>query len=61
MLNPDPKSRITAGEILKHQWMIEHTGNTLSITAKLKAYNARRKLKRAQYVAYIMSLLLKKK
>lgn len=61
MLDPDPKTRITAEQILQHPWIIEYTDNQLAIAQKLKAYNARRKLKKVQYVAYIMSLLMKKK
>ena len=58
MLNPDPRVRITAAEVLQHPWMIEHVNNKLAITKKLNEYCARRKLKRAQYVAYIMTLLM---
>ena len=60
MLNPNPALRITAEETLKHSWMLDNVDSKLLIQDKLRKYNARRKLKRAQYVAFLSSLLSKK-
>lgn len=62
MLTPDPKKRITAEEVLKHPWMVEHADRKLSISENLRKYNARRKLKvatahqKAQLVSYASSI-----
>ncbi len=45
MINPDPKKRISAENILKHPWLVENSDTKLQISEKLRRYNARRKLK----------------
>lgn len=58
MLKPNPKDRITSEAILNHPWMEDNVDKPLvGVTANLKKYNARRKLKKAQMVAYASSII----
>jgi calcium/calmodulin-dependent protein kinase I len=53
LLVVDPSKRLTADGILKHPWVVGDVTprkNLPSVTAKIKEFNARRKLKRAQLV-----------
>lgn len=61
MLTPDPAKRITASQVLQHPWMVEHVNNKLSISSRLHAYCARRKLRVAQFVAYMTSVFMNRK
>lgn len=45
MLNPDPKKRITAEEILIHPWLIQTPDTRLQISGNLSHYNTKRKIK----------------
>lgn len=45
MITVDPKKRITAKEVLNHEWMVKNVDTKLWISDNLKKYNARRRLK----------------
>ena len=46
MLTVDPKKRITAKDVLSHEWMKNQIKTNID-TNQLKKYNAARKLKKA--------------
>jgi serine/threonine protein kinase len=56
LLVVDPYKRLNADQILKHPWIVGDVTprkNLPSVTAKIKEFNARRRLKRAQLLVLI--------
>jgi calcium/calmodulin-dependent protein kinase I len=56
LLIVDPYKRLNADQILKHPWIVGDVTprkNLPSVTAKIKEFNARRRLKRAQLLVLI--------
>ena len=47
MLTVDQAKRLTAEDVLKHQWICGNAPDTALNTSQLKKYNASRKLKAA--------------
>jgi serine/threonine protein kinase len=59
LLVVDPKKRLTAEEILRHEWMVEEASKTPlpNFQSNLKSYNAKRRFRSAIHAIQLTALL----